>query len=381
MIGANEYPAYCGLILNSHCDLTLRAMETGDPYPIKMGFYGGNNLLSCTSAEPQRWMKAINDTMEFVIAFDTFMTPSAQATCDIFLPLAAAAEREGVVQTHYGSSPVTMGFMNEVLRHGEGMSDMELCFNLGKVLNPHLWEQYDEVRDFIEHLRLGKKYCYEDIRKEVVLQRYVGYRKYETGLLRRDGKPGFNTSTGRVELWSYAFHQFGDQPLPYYEEPQYSPVSTPELLEKYPFVLTTGARTYAFFHSENRQIPYCRELNPDPLLEINPDDAKAAKVADGQWVKVSNQFGEALLKAKVSQIVKPGVVHAQHGWWFPEQDGNAPNLYGTFRSNINNLVPNFHFGKMGFGAPFKCLLCNVEPVSENYDTDMELVWDKFGKLV
>ena len=381
MIGANEYPAYCGLILNSHCDLTLQAMETGDPYPIKMGFYGGNNLLSCTSAEPQRWMKAINDTMEFVIAFDTFMTPSAQATCDIFLPLAAAAEREGVVQTHYGSSPVTMGFMNEVLRHGEGMSDMELCFNLGKVLNPHLWEQYDEVRDFIEHLRLGKKYCYEDIRKEVVLQRYVGYRKYETGLLRRDGKPGFNTSTGRVELWSYAFHQFGDQPLPYYEEPQYSPVSTPELLEKYPFVLTTGARTYAFFHSENRQIPYCRELNPDPLLEINPDDAKAAKVADGQWVKVSNQFGEALLKAKVSQIVKPGVVHAQHGWWFPEQDGNAPNLYGTFRSNINNLVPNFHFGKMGFGAPFKCLLCNVEPVSENYDTDMELVWDKFGKLV
>ena len=381
MIGANEYPAYCGLILNSHCDLTLRTMETGDPYPIKMGFYGGNNLLSCTSAEPQRWMKAINDTMEFVIAFDTFMTPSAQATCDIFLPLAAAAEREGVVQTHYGSSPVTMGFMNEVLRHGEGMSDMELCFNLGKVLNPHLWEQYDEVRDFIEHLRLGKKYCYEDIRKEVVLQRYVGYRKYETGLLRRDGKPGFNTSTGRVELWSYAFHQFGDQPLPYYEEPQYSPVSTPELLEKYPFVLTTGARTYAFFHSENRQIPYCRELNPDPLLEINPDDAKAAKVADGQWVKVSNQFGEALLKAKVSQIVKPGVVHAQHGWWFPEQDGNAPNLYGTFRSNINTLVPNFHFGKMGFGAPFKCLLCNVEPVSENYDTDMELVWDKFGKLV
>ena len=43
-------------------------------------------------------MSAINDN-GFVIAFDTFMTPSAQATCDIFLPLAAAAEREGVVQT------------------------------------------------------------------------------------------------------------------------------------------------------------------------------------------------------------------------------------------------------------------------------------------
>lgn len=381
MIGAKEYPAYCGLILNSHCDLTLRAMETDDPYPIKMGFYAGNNLLSCTSAEPERWMKAINRSMEFVVGFDTFMTPSTQATCDVFLPLATIAEREGVVQTHYGSSPVTMGFMNKAVTQGEGMSDLELCYNLGKVLNPHLWEKYDCVRDFIEHLRLGSKYSFEDISKEVVLQRYVGYRKYETGLLRRDGKPGFNTSTGRVELWSYAFQRFGEDPLPYYEEPQYSPRATPELLEQYPFVLTTGARPFAFFHSENRQIAYCRELNPDPLIEINPETARSIGVSDGQWVKVSNQFGSCVLKAKITPIVKEGVVHAQHAWWFPEQDGNAPYLYGTFRSNINNLVPNFHFGKLGFGAPFKCLLCNVEPIKENYDTDMNLVWEKFGELV
>ena len=381
MIGAKEYPAYCGLILNSHCDLTLRAMETDDPYPIKMGFYAGNNLLSCTSAEPERWMKAINRSMEFVVGFDTFMTPSTQATCDVFLPLATIAEREGVVQTHYGSSPVTMGFMNKAVTQGEGMSDLELCYNLGKVLNPHLWEKYDCVRDFIEHLRLGSKYSFEDISKEVVLQRYVGYRKYETGLLRRDGKPGFNTSTGRVELWSYAFQRFGEDPLPYYEEPQYSPRATPELLEQYPFVLTTGARPFAFFHSENRQIAYCRELNPDPLIEINPETARSIGVSDGQWVKVSNQFGSCVLKAKITPIVKEGVVHAQHAWWFPEQDGNAPYLYGTFRSNINNLVPNFHFGKLGFGAPFKCLLCNVEPIKENYDTDLNLVWEKFGELV
>lgn len=383
MIGAKEYPAYCGLILNSHADLTLRAMETEDPYPIRMGFYAGNNLLSCTSAEPERWMKAINGSMEFVIAFDTFMTPSAQATCDVFLPLATIAEREGVVQTHYGSSPVTMGFMNKAVTQGEGMSDMELCFNLGKVLNPHLWDQYEDIRDFIEHLRLGKKYCYEDIRKEVVLQRYVGYRKYETGLLRRDGKPGFNTSTGRVELWSYAFHRFGDDPLPYYIEPQFGPESSPELMEEYPFVLTSGARTYAFFHSENRQIPYCRELNPDPLLEINPEDAKRKGIVDGSWVKAVNQFGECVMKAKVSPIVKEGVVHAQHAWWFPEQDGNdhGGGAYDTFRSNINNLVPNFHFGKLGFGAPFKCMICDVVPISESYDTDMDEIWEKFGKLV
>ncbi|MEI3229764.1 MAG: hypothetical protein V8S24_00050 [Gordonibacter pamelaeae] len=85
------------------------------------------------------------------------------------------------------------------------------------------------------------------------------------------------------------------------------------------------------------------------------------------------------MKAKVTQIVDENTIHAQHGWWFPEEDGSEPNLYGTFRSNINNLLPNFHFGKLGFGAPFKCLVCNVRPLAENYDTDMQLIWEKFKR--
>lgn len=49
-------------------------------------------------------------------------------------------------------------------------------------------------------------------------------------------------------------------------------------------------------------------------------------------------------------------------------------------ANINNLLSNFHFGKLGFGAPNKCLACKVEPISANYDTGMNLIWDKFGTL-
>ncbi len=215
----------------------------------------------------------------------------------------------------------------------------------------------------------------------VVAQVPIDYYKYEKGLLRPDGQPGFATPTGRVELWSTAYNQFGEDPLPYYIEPEFSPVSKPELAEEYPLILTTGARTTAFFHSEHRQIPYLRELNPNPLLEINPITAQAKGIADGQWVRVWNMFGEALMKAKVTETVDEKTVHGQHGWWFPEESGDEPNLYGTFRSQINNLCPNGHMGKLGFGAPNKCLICNVEPVSESYDTDMDLIWEKFGKLV
>jgi anaerobic selenocysteine-containing dehydrogenase len=379
MIGLTDYPAYCNLIMNAHADLMLRAMETGEPYPIKFGFYGGNNLMACTSAEPKRWHDAIIKSLEFCFSIETFMTPSAQASCDVVLPLAASAESDGTTFTHYGASMGIKGFRHECTRTGEALSDAEACFKIGKALNPVWWEDYNTVKDFINHLRLSKKYDFDEVSQEVYVGDEVLYRKNEIGRLRGDGKVGFNTPTGRIELFSNIFYQFGDDPLPYYDEPQYSPVRTPELLHEYPYVLTTGARTYAFFHSENRQIPFCRELNPDPLVEVHPKTAHKLGIGEGQWCEVSNQFGSAKLKAKITETVSEDTIHAQHGWWFPEQEASEPNLYGTFRSQINNLVPNFHFGKLGFGAPFKCLLANIKPIDENLDTDMNEVWSKFKR--
>jgi len=233
-------------------------------------------------------------------------------------------------------------------------------------------------------LRLGGQFTYAELHKEVTLQQDVSYFKYERGDLRRDGGLGFNTPSGRIELFSSAFMQFGDDPLPYYEEPPFSPVSTPELFEEYPFVLTTGARTYAFFHSEHRQIPYLRELNPDPLVEINPVVAARLGIANGQWCEVYSNFGSAVYKAKITVAVDENTIHCQHGWWFPELDPNDTDEngpYQTFRSNVNNLLPNGYMGKIGFGAPMKCSICNIKPLEQSYDTNMADVWDKFGKLV
>ena len=384
MIGMDQYPAYCNMILNSQCDLMLEALETEKPYPIRMGFYMASNPLSNTSMEPKRWHDALCKSLEFCIGIDLFMNASIQATCDIFLPIATTAEREGTVFTHYAPCTVTAGFMHKAVDCGGLPSDMELAYRLGKYLHPERFSKWANEHELVGAFRLGVENggkTFDEVSKCVVAQVPIEYYKYEKGLLRQDGQVGFATPTGRVELWSTAYNQFGEDPLPYYIEPEFSPVSKPELVDEYPLILTTGARVTAFFHSENRQIPYTRELNPDPLLEINPKTAQEKGIADGQWVRVWNMFGEALMKAKVTDAVDEKTVHGQHGWWFPEQDGSEPNLYGTFRSQINNLCPNGHMGKLGFGAPNKCLICNVEPVSESYDTDMNLIWEKFGKLV
>jgi hypothetical protein len=48
-----------------------------------------------------------------------------------------------------------------------------------------------------------------------------------------------------------------------------------------------------------------------------------------------------------------------HGWWFPEQDGTLPHLYGIWDVNVNQLIPTGYQGKAGFGAPVKNMLCKI----------------------
>lgn len=382
-IGMDRYPMYVNNIRNAHADMMFDAVTTGEPYKIRMGWIQSTNLLSPTCcAEPSKWYEGLKE-LEWCMATDCFITPSIEGCADLFLPLASCAEKNDVNMTHYAGSPVSIGTINRAVDVGEVKSDIDILIELGEYLERAcLKDMFKDEIDFLTQRRARPSHMpFEELREQVVYQRGVNYRKYETGLLRPDRKPGFLTPTGRVELWSTAFAANGEDPLPYYMEPAFSPDSTPELSKKYPFILTTGARVYAFFHSEHRQIPILRELNPNPIIEINPEDAKELKLADGQWVEIANDYGKAKFKAKVSPIVKRGVVMAQHGWWFPEQDGDAPNLYGVWQSNVNDLIANHYNSKLGYGAPYKCNICSVTPLKESYDVDMDLVVEKFGKLV
>ena len=383
ILGLKRYPAMVSFVLNAHCDMVLDTLETGEPYQFKMaGFEDCNGLAGTDCAQPQRWHDAYQN-LEWCFGIDVWLTPTIQATCELFLPLSSTVEHDSVVYSHYGASPITMGAINKSITVGEGKGDAEIMYEIGRRCMPVNFGRFKNFYEFLEYYRLNGKTTFEELREEVVHQKTetLSYRKYETGKLRPDGMPGFNTPTGRVELYSTMFRQFGEDPLPYYEEPQLSPVSTPEKMEEYPFVLTTGARTYCYFHSEGKQIPYLREMNPDPLIEINPQDALELGIADGQWVRVSNPFGSCVLKAKVTQTVYPGLVMAQHGFWFPEEDGEEPHLYDVWRSNINLLMPHFYVGELGFGAPYKCLICKVEPIEESYDTDMQAIWNRYSQLV
>ena len=269
MIGLEQYPAYCMIILNAHADLMLHALETGDPYPIKMGFYAGNNLMSCTSMEPQRWHDAIVKSLEFCIGFDTFMNPSIEASCDIFLPLSTVAEREGIVFTHYAPCTVTAGFMHKAIEVGERHDRLRavLC-SWARRLRPEVWERLQRrAKEFMEALRLGKQEggaYFDKVSQNVVVpdpRRVLQVRARPDAPRRPARLRHAHRARGAVVD--------GVQPVRRRSAAVLSgagvrPRQTRSCMKEYPFVLTTGARTTAFFHSEHRQIAYLRELNPDP---------------------------------------------------------------------------------------------------------------------
>ena len=400
-IGAAEWPGLSTGMATTQPDETLNTMESHQPYQLRMAWFNSSNFLAPTcSAQPKRWHDALCESIEFCVIQDLFLTPTAMAVGDYFLPMSTWAEHDGIVLTHYGRNTVFMGPMNKALQTGECMSDIEICLVFGSRLNPTWWPWYKAAGDTLDAstlemgqyaptvtsetrgkldldaLKAGVESFFDDQMKELGMTfndlREEGlyqpgahgfeYEKYAKGMLRFDGQPGFNTITGQIEAYSILYESWGEDPLPYYEEPNYSPISKPGLAGQYPLITTSGSRRYSSFHSEHRQVPSLRQIDPWPWVQINPETAKQYGVTDGDWCEVYNMFGEARFKAEITPIMKPGILNCAHGWWFPEQDGEEPNLFGVWKSNFNSLVPHQNIGKLGFGAPYKGVMCNLKRV-------------------
>lgn len=338
-------------------DTALEQMLTGQPYPIKAVWMQTCNPIAGQSPEPRKLLEALK-RCEFIVVVDTFMTPTAVACADIVLPACTFIERYGL-RSWWTPLQAIVKAIDPV---GEAKSDYEICLELARRFNPKIkWKDPKEMfTDFARAAGVN----YDELCEKVWMLTPKGhpsrpYRRYERGLLRPDNKPGFQTPSGRIELWSSLLEEWGLEPLPYYEEPPFSPIRTPGLYKEYPLILDTGRRSWAFFHSEHRQIPWLRELDPDPVVEINPETAVKYGIKNGDWVWIENHLGKCKRKAVVTPIIPPWMVMAPHNWWLPEKPAAEPDLCGTWEINVNQLIPYGYVGKGGFGAPYKTMLCKI----------------------
>jgi anaerobic selenocysteine-containing dehydrogenase len=393
-IGWTEYPMYRYGLTQSMPDMCLEECEAGR---VKGLWLQTSNGISCMSCEAERWKEALKK-VEFCAGVEIFFTPTIEAYADIVLPVATWAEKKGIRAHYYFLSTINP----TVAAEGEVLSDAEINRRLGsrfdndadylqqvsQARNPEpVWAMWDSDEAVFDSMIEPSGYSWEQLRDRGPAYPVYRYRKYQTGELRPDGQPGFNTPTGRVELYASLFQNFGYDPLPYIEEPGVGPVTTPKLYEEYPLIMITGARTTSFFHSEHRQVPWLRQLTPDPWVQIHPRTAEKYGISEGDWVWLENKVRKAdrsindstrdprpedlgdggtwevrrcRQRARLTYEVAEYEVAAQHGWWFPEQNPNEPSLFGWGQAFVNNLLKNKP-GRTGFGADLKCTLCKVYP--------------------
>lgn len=351
--GVKEYPIWSTLP-NIQPDVWIDAMAR-EPYPTKAAWIQGTNTFTGSFGDPKR-VYDVFKRLQFVVLVDLFMTPTAAAFADIILPASMFPEKNGIKWFAWDR----LQTLNKAIDPpGECKSDLEIDFLVGKKLNPAAWPWNNE-EELLDDLLKSTGMTFKELREKGPVYPEFEYRKYEKGLLRSDKRPGFETPTGKIELYSTVFENLGYDPLPKYEEPPISPVSTPELAKEYPLLLTTGARLPVFFHSEHRQFGGgLREIHPDPLVELHPETAKGLGIRDGDWVWIENHHGRCRQKAKLTPMIHPKLIHAQHSWWYPEKPMEEPSLGGIWESNINLLLPTGLQGKTGFGYPFKVNLCKI----------------------
>jgi anaerobic selenocysteine-containing dehydrogenase len=354
-IGMNDYGPIKDFRAWAQPDKVLEQIFSGDPYEIKGMWIQTANPIACTGMEPGKWRDAIKK-LDFTVCVDLFMTPTAML-CDVILPAASFLEKDSLKAWW-----VPLQAIKKTVDVGECKSDIEINLELSRRFMKDF--PYESVHDLFDSLLASSGMTYKDLQEKTWIMPPDGhpskpYSRHEKGLLRPDGKPGFRTPSGKVELYSSWLEKWELAPMPYHEEPPYSPVSTPDLFKKYPLILCTGRRMGPFFHSEHRQIPWLREQQKEPVLEIHPDTAEKLGIHNGEKVCVENWLGKITVTALTTPIIHPDVVMAEHGWWFPEKEGAEPSLFGVWDVNVNQLIPMSNEGKGGLGAPIKSMLCRV----------------------
>ncbi len=153
---------------------------------------------------------------------------------------------------------------------------------------------------------------------------------------------GFPTPSGKCEFYSEAMLSAGLDPLPAYIPPYESLASAPELAKDYPLAMISPPQRN-FLNTTFVNVQSLRATEGEPHLDIHHDDAAARGIADGDQVRVFNQRGEMLAKARVSDAPRKGLVVALSIWWKKlASDGRNANELTSQRLTDMGRAPTFY---------------------------------------
>jgi anaerobic selenocysteine-containing dehydrogenase len=319
----------------------LNSVLTEKPYPIKTIIAPGTQPTVITR-NSKRIIEAL-EKLEFFVVIDVMQT-SSMPWADVVIPVSTMYECDHPFETA-GNWIMARNKVVEPL--GNYKSDYEFWLDLAVKMGygDKFW--HGNIKECMNYQLENFGITIDELRAhptgilyEAKAMQYEKYSQIFSNSSTRIDK-GPYLPQGKVAIYNTTFENQGFNPLPEWVEPPESTTGTPELLDKYPLTFFDTHTSDVYHHGWLRNIPYLREIQPDPWVHIHPDTAKMRGINDGDWVIVESVHGWIKAIAIYFPGIRPDTVMGLHGWWqgcdelglpgYPLLDGgaNVNILYST----------------------------------------------------
>ncbi len=290
------------------------------PFTIKALFSANGNWISNSPDQKNIIDNMLGeDKLEFFVAADLFLNDTTQYA-DIVLPVTHWFENDDIVSGY--AHPYLLRQEKALASPWECKSDYEIFqllaqqMGIGQYFQGSEADQIEAILNEADNSLGGSSPAIADFRQNGVTRLsqspYIGYSDLN-----------FGTPSGRLEFYAEKeLLQFpyglalpvskGGDPMVRWEQPMEAWPSN-AIATKYP-LQCYQEHTKWRIHSTWFNQPWLREVDPEPTVKLNPTDAQARAIQDGEYVEVFNDRGHAVLKAVLNPAVRPGSVNIPHGW-------------------------------------------------------------------
>jgi len=331
--------------INKIWDAILAGKAGGYPADIKLAWFLSNNFLN-QLGNANKGARALKK-LEYLIVSELFMTPTARFA-DILLPVTSSAERNDLTRP-WPSGPYYTAVNKAIEPIGECKSDLEIAGLLAEKLGLQDFgsvSEEDWLRRFVEdnpetaeQIRDYDHFRREGVHRVELPAPIVAFREQiEDPTTHR-----FPTPSGKIEIFSQRIADLNDPqcpPIPMYlraREDRSDP-----LIERYPLqLLSPHARNRV--HSSFYKVDWLREIEPHRAW-INPVDAAARGIQNGDEMLVFNDRGKLTITAWVTERIMPGVISIFEGTWYD------PDAQGIDRGGCVNVLTNDDYSAGGASA-------------------------------
>ena len=268
-VAREKFPIYSDYRGESHASGLVDSVLKGEPYRIRGLIVHGASILT-SWPQTETWRDTL-DGLDFLVCIDRQLTADA-AYADIVLPATTMFE----IDSYMVYGPIFRLREKLVEPVGESRNDYLIMAELARRLG--YGEMFPQTEEQMIRFALdGAGYTLVDVRAAGGWGKMpipmMEYRKWEKGGLREDGKPGFETPTGKFEISSSRLADYGYEPLPKYVEPSEGPKGSPELARDFPLVFNSGARPQTDFRSQHHGVEGLLKDHPEPTVEVYSRDA------------------------------------------------------------------------------------------------------------